>query len=168
MADDFLITAGSGTTIAAKEVSSKKYQRVIPEFLVSGTPTDTDDTAPFPVKILPTTANGCLIYKNLDVNATGVNIKSSAGQIYGGIAYNQHASSKRYLKLYNKASAPTVGSDVVIFTIPLTASTWTPIIIPEQGAAFGTGIGLGATTGIADADTGAPSANDVVIVLFYK
>ncbi len=37
----------------------------------------------------------------------------------------------------------------------------------DTGIAFATGIGIGATTGVADNNTGAPSANDVVVNIFY-
>lgn len=36
------------------------------------------------------------------------------------------------------------------------------------GIGFGTAISVAATTGVADADTGAPSANDLIVNIFYK
>jgi hypothetical protein len=36
------------------------------------------------------------------------------------------------------------------------------------GIKFTTAICVAATTGVADADTGAPAANDVVVNVFYK
>jgi DNA-directed RNA polymerase subunit beta len=52
-------------------------------------------------------------------NAT--NVKSSAGKLYQVSVYNNTASLK-YLKIYNKASSPTVGSDTPIFTWPIPAN----------------------------------------------
>ena len=36
------------------------------------------------------------------------------------------------------------------------------------GIGFSTAICVAATTGVADADTGAPAANDIIINVFYK
>jgi hypothetical protein len=36
-----------------------------------------------------------------------------------------------------------------------------------QGIAFGTAITVAATTAVADNDTGAPAANDVIVNVFY-
>lgn len=101
-------------------------------------------------------------------NAT--NVKSSAGQIYMITATNTNASA-RYLKIYNKASAPTVGTDTPIlkFLIPgNTAGAGTNIPIPDCGIALGTGISFALTTGVADSDTGAVAANEIVINIGYK
>lgn len=37
-----------------------------------------------------------------------------------------------------------------------------------MGIAFGTGIALALTTGVADADTGAVAANDIILNVLYK
>ena len=37
-----------------------------------------------------------------------------------------------------------------------------------QGIAFGTAITVAVTTGLADNNTGAPAANDVIVNIFYK
>ncbi|MGY3392937.1 hypothetical protein ACVWW6_005528 [Bradyrhizobium sp. USDA 3311] len=90
-------------------------------------------------------------------NAT--NAKGSAGRLYSIQGYNA-ATAVRYLKLYNKATAPTVGTDTPVKTLVLPpggfAFDW-PI-----GYSFGTGIGYGLTTGSADNDTGALTAGDVL------
>ena len=52
-------------------------------------------------------------------------------------------------------------------TIPLEAGVPTPLNFPACGIAFTNGISVRATTGIADADTGAPSTNDVTVNLYY-
>lgn len=96
-------------------------------------------------------------------NATSV--KGSAGTI-GYLTASNINASPRYLKIYNKATAPTVGTDVPVhtFLIPGNASgAGTNIPIPSEGIALGTGIGLALTTGVADNDTGAVAANDIVV-----
>jgi len=92
-------------------------------------------------------------------NAT--NAKASAGRIYSIQLYNA-ATTIRYLKLYNKASAPTVGSDAPVKTIPLPPSTGMILDWGNIGYSFSTGISYALTTGSADADTGALTSGDVL------
>ena len=42
---------------------------------------------------------------------TGVNVKASAGQVFGWYLFNA-AASTRYVKFYDKASAPTVAATI--------------------------------------------------------
>lgn len=100
-------------------------------------------------------------------NATSV--KASAGTVYLITASNVNAAA-RYLKLYNKASAPTVGTDTPVFTFIIpgnTAGAGTNIPLPAMGVNFSTGIAFALTTGIADADTGAVAASDIAVNLAY-
>jgi hypothetical protein len=92
------------------------------------------------------------------VNAT--NVKNAAGKVYK-ITGENAAVAKRYLKLYDKATAPTVGTDAPIWTQALPASGPFTLDFPV-GLAFASGIGFGLTTGAADADTGALTAADIV------
>ena len=114
---------------------------------------------------------GATPYQNLDVDETGVVVKSSTGQLYGGMAFNLYGITPSglpslYLKIYDKATAPTSG-DTPKLTIPLESGEPVPIIIPACGVAFALGIGLRCTTGLAVADTGAPITNACVVNLFY-
>lgn len=93
-------------------------------------------------------------------------IKSSAGKLARLTGYNA-ATSVRYLKLYNKASAPTVGTDTPVATLALPPSKEFSFDWANIGLIFATGVGFGLTTGSADSDTGALSAADVVGLNFY-
>jgi hypothetical protein len=98
-------------------------------------------------------------------NAT--NVKSSAGKLYQVSVYNNTASLK-YLKIYNKASSPTVGSDTPIFTWPIPANGGFVADFPK-GHDFSIGLGYAMTTGAADADTGAVTAGDLIgLNIAYK
>jgi hypothetical protein len=99
-------------------------------------------------------------------STNSTNIKASAGQIYDGAISNTNAAA-RFLKLYDKATAPTVGTDTPKRTIQIPANS-TVILSWPNGLSFANGIGFGTTTGIADADTGAIGANDLSIDLGYK
>lgn len=97
-------------------------------------------------------------------NATSV--KASAGTVYSIQASNTGAAVA-FLKLYNKASAPTVGTDVAVMTLILPAGGG--IVIPPNdiGIAFTTGIAF-AITGVATtADTTAVALAQVVINIDY-
>lgn len=98
-------------------------------------------------------------------NATSV--KASAGTVYGIQASNLN-TSVRYLKLFNKASAPTVGSDTPImrFAIPPNSVQFC-VPIPSVGFRFSTGIAYCLTTGITDADTTAVAASEILVNIQY-
>lgn len=97
-------------------------------------------------------------------NATSV--KPAPAQIFGWHVFNANAAV-RYLKIYNKASAPTVGTDTPVMTIALapgvaTHADW------SNGIAVSTGLAFATTTGVADADTAAVAANEIIVHLFYR
>jgi len=114
--------------------------------------------------LVSSTSGGLDIYRNLDLSVTGQVIKASAGQVYGWYLFN-NASSVRYLKIYNKATAPTQ-ADTPVMTIPIPATSGANVEY-NIGLEFTAGISVRATTGIADSNTDAPSTNDVVINIFY-
>lgn len=91
-------------------------------------------------------------------NATSV--KGSAGSV-GSITVGNNGATVAYLKLYNKATAPTVGTDTPVSTILIPVGGTVSI---ELGTAmrFATGIGYAITGGAAVADTTAVAASQVV------
>ena len=96
-------------------------------------------------------------------NATSV--KASAGTLGHVSASNVNAAA-RYLKFYNKASAPTVGTDVPVLTYIIpgnTSGAGTNIPLPPQGIAFSTGIAFAITTEATDAGSTAVAASEIVI-----
>jgi hypothetical protein len=96
-------------------------------------------------------------------NATSV--KASAGNLHKIVGTQVNAAA-RYLKLYNKASAPTVGTDTPVWTfyLPPTAvgGGLFTLDFGTQPLYFSTGIAYALTTAAADADTGALTAGDVI------
>lgn len=91
-------------------------------------------------------------------NATSA--KGSAGRIYAIHGYNA-ATAVRYLKIYNKATSPTVGTDTPVKTLALPPGAGFAFDWPH-GYSLATGIAYALTTGSADSDTGALTAADVV------
>ena len=132
-----------------------------------------DNTGANPVPISPrpntTGSNGTTPYKLISLATTNANVvKASGGNLYSIVAIGL-TSTVRYLKLYNKATAPTVGTDIPLMTIPVPANTQgAGIAIPfSMGVNFPLGIALAITSGLADNNTGAILANDVVVNLTY-
>lgn len=96
-------------------------------------------------------------------NATSV--KATPGRVYGIALANTSAAAK-FVKLYNKASAPTVGTDTPVHTIALAAGQRVDLSWPV-GMPFSTGIAYAITGAVADSDTTAVAANDVHGGLLY-
>jgi hypothetical protein len=96
-------------------------------------------------------------------NATSV--KVSAGNVHKVYGVSGNAAA-RYLKFYNKATAPTVGTDTPIFTFYIPPNTVNggqfSFDFGAQPHYFSTGIAYAMTTAAADADTGALTAGDVI------
>jgi hypothetical protein len=98
------------------------------------------------------------------INASGAaaNVKASAGNLYGFSITNETAAVA-YIEFFNTASAPTLGTTVVVFAIKLPASA--NITIQPSALAlmnFTTGIGFAVTT----AENGSTPAS-VTGMIFY-
>ncbi len=112
----------------------------------------------------PATPTASAINSAATTNATSV--KGSAGTIYNVLVSNTGAST-RYVKLYNKAIAPTVGTDVPLITIAVPTNGTVQANMGVLGQRFATGIALAITSGAADSDTGAVGANEVKVLTSY-
>lgn len=93
-------------------------------------------------------------------------IKGSAGSVYN-IAISNVSASPRYVKLYNKATAVTVGTDVPVLTIVIPASSLVQNNFGILGHRFTVGISLAITGSAADNDTTVIGANEVKILTSY-
>jgi|SRR5579864_5240858 len=95
-------------------------------------------------------------------------IKNAAGQLYNAVAIVNVNAAIRYVKFYNKPSAPT-SADTPVLTIGVPGNTaGAGIVVPiPSGSAFSAGISFRMTTGQADNDTGAVTAGDLAMSYFY-
>jgi hypothetical protein len=119
---------------------------------------------------VPAASGGLTASKLISAASTNAtSVKASAGQLYNVQAFNTNAAA-RFLKIYNKASAPTVGTDtpVAVYLLPGASAGAGCVIEISNGLALGSGLAFALTTGIADSDTGAVGANEVVVNLQYK
>ena len=148
------------------------YTNLKESITVVGGLTDAELRAtPLPVspRANTTGTNGTTPYKLISTASTNANVvKASGGNLYSIVAIGL-TSTVRYLKIYSKATAPTVGTDVPLMTIPIPANTQgAGVAIPFAiGVNFPLGIGIAITSGSADNNTGAVGAGDVIVNLTY-
>jgi hypothetical protein len=121
----------------------------------------TEDNTLLTRGLLPTaTASGATASRiNAAASTNATPLKASAGQVYTIDVFNA-AAYNVFLKLYNKASAPTVGTDPPVMTIPIQAGggfskTW------PNGFPFATGIAYAITKLQPDSDTTVVVAGDL-------
>lgn len=153
MADNLTLNAGSGgATAATDDISGVHYSRIKSVLGRDGVAQDTGT----PFRLISAAST----------NATS--LKASAGTIYSLLVTNTNAAA-RFIKFYNKASAPTVGTDTPVLTLLIPGATagagftWNP----QGGIDFSTGIAYALTTGVADSDTAAVAANEIIVAGTY-
>lgn len=137
MADDMAVKDATGATrtIASKEFGSKLYPQVF----------------------------GWTIAKVKSAASTNLtSVKASAGILAGFMLCNNHASAARFVKFYNKASAPVIASDtaLLLFTIAIPAGQVRQVDLPA-GLNFSTGIAYAITNAVGETDTTVVVADDV-------
>jgi hypothetical protein len=129
---------------------------VTPNVAVTGTPN---------VNVASTTAPTVhTLNSAASTNATSV--KVTAGRIYSISLSNQNAA-ERVFKLYQKASAPTVGTDIPVLVIPVAANSNRTVDFGPFGLQVATGIAYAVTGLITDADTTVITAGDFKVNLQY-
>lgn len=111
------------------------------------------------------------LYKNIDVDESEDEVVAGPVTVQWLVVTNL-GTAKRYLKFYDALAADVVvGTTVPDLTFPVPAQAdgnGGGFLLPiPSGMHFATACTVAATTGIADNDTGAPSANEVVINLGY-
>lgn len=107
----------------------------------------------------PTSVTSRIISSAASTNATVA--KATPCTLYGAFGYNTNAAA-RYLKIYNKATAPTVGTDVPVLTVYLPPTSSFNISLTTGGLNLSNGCAYALTTGAPDADTGAVTAGDII------
>lgn len=97
-------------------------------------------------------------------NATSV--KASAGCINSLVLSNASAAAN-FFKLYNKASAPTVGTDTPIMTVLVPIGGTVTVDCGPYGIRCATGIAYALTGGITVADATALALSDMAVSISY-
>ena len=131
------------------------------------------DQSPFPFAPGASATGGATPY-HLPSSAASTNatsVKTAAGTLYGIEAFN-NAAYICYLKIFDKASAPTVGTDVPVKTIPIPPTVGGALggVVRSYpvGIVLNNGLAFAITKAVADSDATAVSAGDVNLDLDYK
>ena len=93
-------------------------------------------------------------------------IKTADGMLYGFWAFNA-GTAIRYLKFYESMNQPIVGTSRVKIPMGVPVGSGA-VMMSAVGIPFHNGIWAAATTGMADSDTAAPSASEILLVAFFK
>lgn len=143
-------TYTSGTVVASVNLSATVVSPV------SASQTVAFATNPT-VNVGASTAQGASSHHNL-VSAASTNATSVKGTaaVLNTIYFGNNAATHAYVKIYDKATAPVVGTDTPVMTI----------MVPANGvAATGAGyVGIRLTTGLAYAITGGAAVADTTAV----
>jgi hypothetical protein len=91
-------------------------------------------------------------------------VKASPARLMSVAANNINAAA-RFLKLYDKATAPTLGTDVPVLTIPIPAGGIVSMSLGAVGVDFSAGLSIAITALGTDADTTAVAANEIKAVI---
>ena len=104
------------------------------------------------------------VYNLTATASTNANVvKASAGTLYS-YAFSNTTAAAAVFKIYNKATAPTVGTDVPVFSVPVAAGAFVTGEFGKTGKRFATGIGLAVTGLVANTDATAVSAGSLVSI----
>lgn len=161
------LTGGNITAqgLFAVDVSSAPLIRVICTAYTSGTiniqsaVTTTGNLSPaFVAQSSTVTANqGTLAagtaYSLVTAATTNIAVvKATAGNLFEFTVSNPTATPV-HVKLYNKATAPVLTTDVPVMTLPVPANSFVSYVPGGQGKRFALGIGISVTSGMAANDT---------------
>lgn len=145
-----LVAISSGATAVAVKAASTAAAAADPALTVALSP-----------NMAPTLS---AVNSAATTNATSV--KASAGTVFS-VCCSNTGGAAAFVKLYNLATAPTVGTSVPVLTISVPASGTVTIDFGTFGSRFGTGIALAITNLAADTDTTAVAAAQVKVLTNY-
>lgn len=167
MADGIQLNAGTGGDLsAADEVGGFKIPRVK---IVHGADGSNDGdvaaTNPLPMKLVGSATNGVSAFKCTDdLDESEEEVKSTAGTVYG-VIFTNTGTTTVWLKFYNATAANvTVGTTTPLWKVGLPGNATdnvSGVLSFPHGIKHDTAICVAVTTGYADNDTGAPTANTV-------
>jgi len=104
-------------------------------------------------------------YRNLAPGSTGSVVKASACEIHAIVVGNTDTNNV-YLKIYNKATAPS-SSDTPVLTLPVIKGTSLAMTFDDP-IYCATGVGIRVVQDQADNGTTAPTAASCTLNILYK
>ena len=120
------------------------------------------------VNVQATPSGGAMPFKLIAANTNNSTLVSTGAHTLYSAEISNNSAALAYLKIYDKATAPTCGTDTPIKTVMFPASTTVDLTFGDSGIALSLGLGICAVTGIADADNTAVAATTYAINLEYK
>lgn len=105
------------------------------------------------------------LHINSAASTNSKQVQKNRGTVYSLDCFNAGGAAA-YVKLYNKATAPVVGTNtpVMVLAVPAAGNARLKLDYP---AMFNLGIGIAITGAAADSDTTAVAANQVKATLVY-
>lgn len=103
--------------------------------------------------VSPSTSTGYALVTTASTNGALI---ITGSKVVGEITVFNPTAAVIYVKLYNKATAPTVGTDVPLVTIPVPINGLASLDMGQLGKRFTLGLGIAVTAG--------PLATDAVVV----
>ncbi len=155
------ITAGRGSSVEGQAVAA----RLVAGTAAVGTMSLAANSAVIAAPAVPATPYSV----NSLATTNGALVLTGTSGLQGLYATNTGAAAA-FVKLYNKATAPTVGTDVPAMIVSVPAAVGgvpgaVEITPGFSGYRFALGLGIAITGGAADADTTAVAAGQVKVIL---
>jgi len=113
---------------------------------------------------IDTLGSGWKEYRSISVLATGLLVQGARTRL-GGYYVSNTGAATAFLKFYDKATAGAA-TDTPVMTLAIPAASAANLML-GPGVQFDLGLSVRAVTGVADADTTAVGANEVIVNLFY-
>ena len=92
-------------------------------------------------------------------------IRTGKVRLFGAVLTND-AATPLYVKYYDKATIPTVGTDIPLITVCVDTKKTVNLDFGNEGVQFQNGLGMGVTTLIPDADATDTAADDMFASTF--
>lgn len=146
------VTGGRGAAIAGQ---------AIPVNAVSGALT---------ANLSSTGSTAVLVNKIISAASTNAALVAAATNTrrLQGFELANTSAAWRYVKIFNKGTAPTPGTDTPVMVIAVPPGGRAGLDLPFGGLAVASGLGVAITAGSADSDTAAVGAGDIVGTLIYS
>lgn len=107
-------------------------------------------------------------HKKISLASTNSTLIKSGNSVLGAIIAINLTSTVKYVKIYDKATSPTIGTDTPILTLPIPANTAGAGFVLPVAVMTNLGIGYGITGAASDNDTTAVGAGEVVVNFLYE
>lgn len=150
------------------DINQNPYSAANPLPTTPGTGSTTTVVQPTAANLQMTMTPANSTTNNLNSAATtnATVAKASAGNLFSIMASNNGAAAA-FLKLYDKATAPTVGTDTPIAVISIPLGGFVQYSFGNQGTRFTAGISFAITNLQADADATAVAAGQIKTSLSF-